>query len=88
MSMEAVGGTQWGTDHRDQYIISYKLNSTWIDPQGARDHLRSVDGRAVNPTDHYGGSRVRGVWSGRARPGLRDPNLAHLTSKVEGSLEG
>lgn len=54
--------------HRDQYIISYKLNSTWIDPEGVCDRLRTVDECTVNPIDQYGakreggGRRVEGGW--------------------------
>ncbi len=40
-----------GGGNRDQYIISYKLNSTWIDPEGVCDRLRSVDVCTVNPGD-------------------------------------
>lgn len=39
------------TEHRDQYIISYKLNSTEIDPEGMCDRLRTVDECTVYPTD-------------------------------------
>lgn len=49
------GGGGEGRGHRDQYIISYKLNSTWIDPEGVCDRLRTVDECTVNPTDQYGG---------------------------------
>lgn len=66
---EGVGGTQWGTDHRDQYIISYKLNSTWIDPQDVCDCLRSADGCTVNPTDQQGGLEVLGSSQGGRGPG-------------------
>ncbi|KAK5870052.1 hypothetical protein PBY51_024716 [Eleginops maclovinus] len=45
---------------RDQYIISYKLNSTWIDPEVVCDRLRTVDECTVNPTDQYGGHRGGG----------------------------
>lgn len=44
-----------GGGHRDQYIISYKLNSTWIDPEGLCDRLRTVGECTVNPTDQYEG---------------------------------
>lgn len=50
-----------GTEKRDQYIISYKLNSTRIDPEGVCDRLRTVDECIVNPTDQYGGCREGGV---------------------------
>lgn len=49
-----------GVEHRDQYIISYKLNSTWIDPEGVCDRLRTVDECTVNPTDQYEGQRGGG----------------------------
>lgn len=68
--MRGGGGTQWGTDHRDQYIISYKLNSTWIDPEGVCDRLRSADGCTVNPTDQRGGG-VLGWAVGGLRGGRR-----------------
>lgn len=45
------------TEQRDQYIISYKLNSTWIDPEDVCDRLRTVDECTVNPTDQYEGQR-------------------------------
>lgn len=50
-----VLGGEGGGEHRDQYIISYKLNSTWIDPEGVCDRLRTVDECTVNPTDQYRG---------------------------------
>lgn len=55
---------QRGTEHRDQYIISYKLNSTSIDPEGVCDRLGTVDECTVNPTDQYGGQDegVEGGW--------------------------
>lgn len=55
------GGEGARTEHRDQYIISYKLNSTWIDPEGVCDRLRTVDECTVNPPDQYGGYRGGGV---------------------------
>lgn len=50
---EGVGGGR--TQHTDQYIISYKLNSTWIDPGGVCDRLKTADHHTVNPTDHCSG---------------------------------
>lgn len=54
------------TEHRDQYIISYKLNSTWIDPEGVCDRLRTVDECTVNPTDQYRGVERMGWKEGGA----------------------
>ena len=54
------------TEHTDQYIISYKLNSTWIDPKGVCDLLRTVDECTVNPTDQYGGVGSKGWMEGGA----------------------
>ncbi|KAF3834980.1 hypothetical protein F7725_027538 [Dissostichus mawsoni] len=56
----AEGGGAARTEYRDQYIISYKLNSTWIDPEGVCDRLRTADECTVNPTDQYGGHRGGG----------------------------
>lgn len=52
------------TPFRDQYIISYKLNSTWIDPEGVCDRLRTVDDCTVNPTDQYEGRGGRRAGQG------------------------
>lgn len=71
MSQEIVCVCVWsgvgGAWHTDQYIISYKLNSTWIDPEGVCDRLRTVDECTVNPTDQYGGD---GGGGGRVGGGL------------------
>ena len=40
------------TKQRDQYIISYKLNSTWIDPGGR------VYECTLNPPDQCGGHEM------------------------------
>lgn len=54
------------TEHRDQYIISYKLNLTWIDLEGVRDRLRPVAEYAVNPSDQYRRGWQGGVGGRRA----------------------
>lgn len=80
-------------EHKDQYIISYKLNSTWIDPQGVCGRLRTVDECTVNPTHLYGGveSNERGEgpvseeelgWGGERG---RDRATAGLSLPVRGS---
>lgn len=52
----------------DQYIISYKLNLTWINPEGVCDRLRTVDECTVNPTDQYQGVQRRGWREAGAAP--------------------
>lgn len=54
-------------EHRDQYIISYKLNLTWIDPEGVCDRLRPVAECAVNPSDQYRKGRQEEVGLGGGR---------------------
>lgn len=65
-------------ERRDQYIISYKLNSTWIDPEGVCDPLRTADECTVNPADQYrgkGGKRagrpLTGVYAQREAGGVK-----------------
>ena len=53
-------------EHMDQYIISYKLNSTWINPEGECDWLRTMEECTVNPTDQCKGVARRGWEEGWA----------------------
>lgn len=60
---------------KDQYIISYKLNSTWIDPEGVCDRLRTVDECTVNPTDQHGGTEGKRVGGWESGGGVGLPPL-------------
>lgn len=77
------------TEHRDQYIISYKLNSTEIDPEGVCERLRTVDECTVNPTDQCGEVERREVeegWGGSSRRCLH-MGRRHEELGLEGVIE-